>query len=154
MDIYRTPIFQHCFHMIFIIIVNYYSLISYFPNVTCVQSQDRILLFRQCFLSFLLHYYSTIPFEPTHEIMALFILRKPILQTRMRSHPVGLDVSLLVGSFVYFHSSCMRTVKTLARLGGCADSPEPSQVAYAIITIISWAGSFHIGKGHWNVTCK
>ena len=36
----------------FIIIVNYYSLMCYFPYVTCVRSQDRILLFRvsQCFL--------------------------------------------------------------------------------------------------------
>ena len=31
-------------------------------------------------------------FGPCHEIMALFILRKLILQTPMRSHPVGLDV--------------------------------------------------------------
>ena len=31
-------------------------------------------------------------FEPAHEIMALFVLRKFILQIRMRSHPVGLDV--------------------------------------------------------------
>ena len=31
-------------------------------------------------------------FEPAHEIMALFVLRKLILQTRMRSHPVWLDV--------------------------------------------------------------
>ena len=30
--------------------------------------------------------------EPSHEIMTLFVLRKLILQTRMRSHPVGLDV--------------------------------------------------------------
>ena len=34
--------------------------------------------------------------EPAHEIMALFILRKHILQTRMRNHPVGLDVWFLV----------------------------------------------------------
>ena len=27
--------------------------------------------------------------QPCHEIMALFVLRKPILQTRMRSHPGG-----------------------------------------------------------------
>ena len=31
-------------------------------------------------------------FEPALEIMVLFVLRKFILQTRMRSHPVGLDV--------------------------------------------------------------
>ena len=30
--------------------------------------------------------------EPTKEIMALFILRKLIFQTRIRSHPVWLDV--------------------------------------------------------------
>ena len=30
--------------------------------------------------------------EPSHEIMVLFALRKLILQTRMRSHPLGLDV--------------------------------------------------------------
>ena len=31
-------------------------------------------------------------FEPSHEIMAHFVLRNLILQTHMRSHPVGLDV--------------------------------------------------------------
>ena len=32
------------------------------------------------------------PFEPAHEIMALFVLRKLFLQTHMSSHQVGLDV--------------------------------------------------------------
>ena len=54
-------------------------------------------------------------FESTHEILALFVPRKFILQTCIRSHPVGLDVWFLVGSFVYFHSSCVRTAKALAR---------------------------------------
>ena len=36
------------------------------------------------------------PFEPTHEILALFVLRKFILQIRMRSHSVRLDVRFLV----------------------------------------------------------
>ena len=31
-------------------------------------------------------------FEPAHEIMVLFVLRKLILQTCMHSLPVGLDV--------------------------------------------------------------
>ena len=31
-------------------------------------------------------------FEPCHEIMVLFVLPKLILQTCMRSHPVGLDI--------------------------------------------------------------
>ena len=73
--------------------------------------------------------------------MVLFVLRKLILQTRMRSHPVGLDVWYLVGPFVYFLTLWVRTAKALARQRGCAGSPEPSLVAYAISTIIPWAGS-------------
>ena len=75
--------------------------------------------------------------------MVLVILRKLILQTRVRTHPVGLDVWLsdLVGPFVYFYTSCVRSVKALARLRRCAGSPKPSLVAYMISTIISWAGS-------------
>ena len=45
--------------------------------------------------------YSTCISEPSHEIMVRFVLRKLFLQTRMRSHPVGL--------YVYFHTPCMRT---------------------------------------------
>ena len=41
------------------------------------------------------------------------------------------------GPFVYFHTSCARTAKALARLRECANSHEPSLVAYVI-----WAGSF------------
>ena len=78
--------------------------------------------------------------EPCHEIMVLFIIRKLILQTCMHSHPVGLDVWFLVGPYVYFHTSCVRTVKALARLRGCPGLPEPSLVAYVVSTIISWAG--------------
>ena len=73
--------------------------------------------------------------------MSWFVLRKLILQTRMRSYPVGLGVWYFVGPFVYFLASCVRTVKALERLQGCTGSPEPSLVAYVINTIISWAGS-------------
>ena len=86
-------------------------------------------------------------FEPTHEIMILFVLHKLILQKHMRSHPVGLDVWFLVGLFIYFHTSCVRTTKSLARLHGCAGSPEPSLVAFVISTIISWDGSFLCYRG-------
>ena len=54
--------------------------------------------------------------EPAHEIMALFVLRKRILQMPMCCHPVGLDVWILVGPFVYFHTSCVWTAKALERL--------------------------------------
>ena len=76
-----------------------------------------------------------------NEIMVVFVLHKLILQTCMHSHPMGLDVWLLVGPLVYFHTSCVRTAKALVRLRGCTGSPEPSLVAYVISTIISWAGS-------------
>ena len=33
-----------------------------------------------------------LPYEPTHESLARFVLHKFILQIGMRSHPVGLDV--------------------------------------------------------------
>ena len=52
LDFYKTRSFTKCFHMSFIIIVNCCSLMSYFPYVTGVHSQDRILLFRQCLLDF------------------------------------------------------------------------------------------------------
>ena len=45
--------------------------------------------------------------------MALFVISKLILQTRIRSNPVGLDVCFLVRLFVYFHTSCVRTAKAL-----------------------------------------
>ena len=100
----------------------------------CLLDTDLIFRFIARFIS---------SFEPIHEIMALFVLRKLILQMRMRSHPVGLDVLLLVVPFVYFHTSCVRTAK-VARLRECAGSPEPSLVAYVISTIIPLAGSFYI----------
>ena len=71
-------------------------------------------------------------YEPAHEIMALIALLKLNLQTRMRSHPVGLDVWFSLRPFIYCHTLCVRT----ARLCGCAGSPELSLVAYAISTII------------------
>ena len=43
----------------------------------------------------------------------------------------------LVRHFFYFQTLCVRTAKALARLRGCADSPEPSLVVCVISTIIS-----------------
>ena len=36
------------------------------------------------------------PFEPAYEIMALFVLRIFVLQIRVRSHPVVLDVGFFL----------------------------------------------------------
>ena len=54
--------------------------------------------------------------EAAHEIMALFVLHKHILQMFILDHPVGLDVCFLVGPFIYFHTSCVQTAKALPRL--------------------------------------
>ena len=51
-----------------------------------------------------------------HLPLVKWLFRKLILQTRMRSHPVGLDVLFLGGPFVYFYTSCVRTAKTLETL--------------------------------------
>ena len=83
-------------------------------------------------------------FEPCHEVMVLFVLSKILLQTRMRSHPVRLDVWFLIGPFVYFHTSCVQTAKALARLHGCTGLPDPSLVAYVINTKVSCAGSIDL----------
>ena len=87
----------------------------------------------------LLNSYTQQSIEPTHDIMALIALRKLNLQSRMRSLQWGYT-SDSVRPFVYFHTSCVRTAKALARLRGCAGSPEPSLVAYVISTMVSWAG--------------
>ena len=92
--------------------------------------------------------------EPSNEIMVRFVLRKRILQTRMRSHLEGLDVWLLVGPFVYFPTLCVRRAKALARLRRCGGSPEPSLVAYVIKTIISWAGSIQICKDRFSLSIE
>ena len=53
----------------------------------------------------------------------------------------AIQSDVLVGTFVYFHTSCMWTAKALASLRGCAGSPESSLFAYVISTITSWAVS-------------
>ena len=53
----------------------------------------------------------------------------------------GVDVWFLVGLFIYFHPSCVRTAKALAELRWCAGLPQPSLVAYVISTISSWTSS-------------
>ena len=75
---------------------------------------------------------------------------------RMSSHPVGLDVWFFVRPFVYFHSSCVRTAKALARLRTCTGSPEPLLVACVISTIVSWVGSnkmFNYSTPRSSVSC-
>ena len=98
------------------------SLVQTFSTVSCTNIQ-HCLLYKQSTLSLVQtintvenEYHprnSIVTNEPRHEIMVLPVLRKPSFQTRMRSHPVGLDVCILVGPFVYFYVSCVRTMKTV-----------------------------------------
>ena len=85
----------------------------------------------------------------SHEIMALFLLHKLILQMCMCGHPVGLDVWFLVKPIVHFHTSCVRTVKALVRL-------QMRRLAWVfaglISTIIWWAGSY-VWENYWD-TCN
>ena len=46
-------------------------------------------------------------------------------------------------TFIYIPSMCMWAVKALVIFRGCAGSSEPSLLAYALGTIISWTGLFH-----------
>ena len=62
--------------------------------------------------------------------MALFVLGKLILQTRMVSHPVGQDFWSDPSSTILM---CANS-EGLVRLRRCAGSPEPSLVSYVIIT--------------------
>ena len=90
-------------------------------------------------------------FEPAHEIMALFVLRTHSIAHAQPSS--GARCLILVGSFVYFHTSCVRTAMALAGLRGCAGSPEPSLVAYVISTKISCTGSFYLKDVWQKTTC-
>ena len=91
--------------------------------------------------------------------MALLVLRKLIIQTRMHNHPVGLDIWFLVGPFVYFHTSCVRTVKALARLrtrrlawafAGCQCDKYHNLMSWLIfirnLYVIAWNNKWEDGK--------
>ena len=60
--------------------------------------------------------------EPAHEIMALFVFHKLILQTRMYSHPMGLDVWFMVSPFVYVHTSILHVCEQRRLWRDCADA--------------------------------
>ena len=76
--------------------------------------------------------------EPSHDFMVLFVLRKLIFQTRMRSHPVGLDVWFLVGPIVY---SLLHVCEQRRLWWDCTDAQTRLSIRYVISTISSWAGS-------------
>ena len=61
-------------------------------------------------------------FEPSHEVMALVVLHKLILKSRMLSHPVGLDIwsfgqtLLRLPYFMFANSDCSGETARMRRL--------------------------------------
>ena len=70
--------------------------------------------------------------------MALFVLRKLILHTRMRSYRMWLDVWFLVGHFVYFHTSCVRTGSGRSFAGRLCDK------YHNLMSCLSWFGTYFL----------
>ena len=60
----------------------------------------------------------------------------------MPSHSDGPGIWLSVWRFLLTHCLYERAAEVLARLRGCAGSPEPSLLAYAISTKFAWRGPF------------
>ena len=79
-----------------------------------------------------------VPFVNCRQFMYLVIS----LLVLRAGYGIWLYQFLIIAYLFTFHTLCVRTAKALARLCGCAGSPEPSLVAYVISTIIWWAGSF------------
>ena len=64
-------------------------------------------------------------YEPAHEIMALFVSNKLILQTRMRSHPVGLDV------WFFGQTLCLFPYFMCAKSEGSGETARMRRLAWA-----------------------
>ena len=60
----------------------------------------------------------------------------------MPSHSEGPGIWLSVWRFFLTHCLYERAAKVLARLRGCAGSPEPSLLAYVISTKFAWRGPY------------
>ena len=76
-------------------------------------------------------------FEPAHEIMVLFVLRKFILQTRMRRHPVGARCQIFG-----------RTLRLLRYLM-CANSQCSGETVW--MRSLAWAFAVRLCDKHHNL---
>ena len=77
-------------------------------------------------------YMYVIPYEPRQAKNSLQKLRNMKLSPRMLSHIELPGVWFFCGGFSYKQRFYERTTNVLARLRGCAGSPEPSLFAYPI----------------------
>ena len=83
-------------------------------------------------------------FEPRQANLCLRAFRHDKFQLRMPSHSEGIWIWLSVWRFLLTHCLYERAAKVLARLRGCAGSPEPLLLAYAISTKFAWRGPFEV----------
>ena len=78
--------------------------------------------------------------EPHQANLCLRTFRHDKFQLRMPSHSEGPGIWFSVWKFLLIHCLYERAAKVLARLGGCAGSPEPSLLAWAISTKFACRG--------------
>ena len=81
-------------------------------------------------------------YEPRQANLCLRAFRHDKFQLRMPSFSEGPGIRLSVWRFLLIHCLYERAAKILARLRGCAGSPEPSLLAYAISTKFAWRGTY------------
>ena len=85
-------------------------------------------------------------YEPRQANLCLRAFRHDKFQLRMPSHSEGPGIWFSVWRFLLIHCLYERAAKVLARLRGCAGSPEPSLLAYAISTKFAWRGPYNLSS--------
>ena len=88
--------------------------------------------------------------EPREANLCLRAFRHDKFQLRMPSHSEGPGIWLSVWMLLLTHCLYERAAKVLARLRGCAGSPEPSLLAYAISTKFAWRGPIKLLNLNYN----
>ena len=92
-------------------------------------------------------------YEPRQANLCLRAFRHDKFYLRMPSHSDEPGIWLSVWRFLLTHCLYERAAEVLARLRGCAGSPEPSLLAYAISTKFALRGPYNISESLMNA-CK
>ena len=104
----------------------------------------KLFFFFFFFFFFALFLKSQTQYEPRQANLCLRAFRHDKFQLRMPSHSEGPGIWLSVWRFLLTHCLYERAAEVLARLRGCAGSPEPSLLAEAISTKFAWRGPYDI----------
>ena len=111
-----------------------YTFKNGFRNLTHPQKVNFIIDLSKMSLSEL--------YGPRQANLCLRAFRHDKFQLRMPSHSEGPGIWLSVWRFPLIHCLYVQAAKVLSRLRGCAGSPEPSLLAQAISTKITWRGPY------------